>query len=206
MSSDALASHREDELAIRDLAYRYARLVDRRDYAAIPRVFTPDVELTTMGFTMRGHAEIDTAFRKIEMYSATLHCVHNQVTRIDGDRAEGEFYCVANHIHERDGVEYKLDMGIRYEDRYVRTGDGWRIATRALILIWQQDLPLDLSVAAFAKPGRVAREARVAKRPSSTTKARAKARTSGKKAVSRTGNKGGKRAAARPGSRKTRAR
>ena len=63
-----------------------------------------------MGFTMRGHAEIDSAFRKIEMYSATLHCVHNQVTRIDGDRAEGEFYCVANHIHERDGVEYKLDM------------------------------------------------------------------------------------------------
>ena len=146
MTSDSLASHREDELAIRDLAYRYARLVDRRDYASIPRVFTPDCEVTTMGFTMCGHAEIDSAFRKIEMYSATLHCVHNQVTRIDGDRAEGEFYCVANHIHERDGVAYKLDMGIRYEDRYVRTAQGWRIAQRALNLIWQQDLPLDLPV------------------------------------------------------------
>lgn len=152
MSSEMLSPRREDELAIRDLACRYARIVDRRVYDEIPQVFMPDCELTGVGFRMKGHAELDAGLRKIEMYSATQHCVQNQATRLDGDHASGEFYCVAYHIHERDGVPYKLDMGIRYEDRYVRTAAGWRIAQRTLVLIWQQDLPLDLSVAALSRP------------------------------------------------------
>ncbi len=152
MTSDALAARREDELSIRDLANRYARMVDRRDWSEIPRVFTPDCELSGQGYLMRGHAELDAGLRKIDMFSATLHCVLNQVTCLDGDAGTGEFYCIANHIHERDGVPYKLDMGIRYEDRYVRTEGGWRLAKRVLNLIWQQDLPLDLSLAALAKP------------------------------------------------------
>ncbi len=204
MPTDALASQREDELAIRDLAYRYARLVDRRDYAEIPRVFTPDCEVTTMGFTMRGHAEIDSAFRKIEMYSATLHCVHNQMTRVDGDRAEGEFYCLANHIHERDGVAYKLDMGIRYEDRYVRTAQGWRIAQRVLNLIWQQDLPLDLSLAVLAGPGRAARAARGAK--PAPKKATTRTRKTGKKVLAKAGGERGRKTTTRSGGRKASAR
>lgn len=152
MTSELLSPRREDELAIRDLAFRYARIVDRRVYDEIPQVFMPDCELAGVGFRMQGHAELDAGLRKIEMYSATQHCVHNQATRVEGDRASGEFYCVAYHIHERDGVPYKLDMGIRYEDQYVRTAEGWRIARRTLVLIWQQDLPLDLSVAAIARP------------------------------------------------------
>jgi SnoaL-like domain len=151
MSSDSSVSRREDEVAIRDLAYRYARIVDRHVYEEIPLVFMPDCELSGQGFRMKGHAELDAGLRKIEMYSATQHCVQNQLTRVEGDRATGEFYCVANHIHVRDGVSYKLDMGIRYEDRYVRTAEGWRIAQRTLILIWQQDLPLDLSVAGISR-------------------------------------------------------
>lgn len=157
MSSDSIVSRREDELAIRDLAYRYARIVDRRVYAEIPQVFMPDCELSGVGFAMKGHAELDAGLRKIEMYSATQHCVQNQLTRIEGDLASGEFYCVASHIHVRDGVSYKLDMGIRYEDRYVRTAAGWRIASRTLVLIWQQDLPLDVSVADLAKAAKVER-------------------------------------------------
>lgn len=165
MTSDALVSRREDELAIRDLANRYARMIDRRDWPELPRVFTPDCELTGQGYLMRGHAELGAGLRKIDMFSATQHCVLNQVTCLDGDRATGEFYCIANHIHERDGVQYKLDMGIRYDDHYLRTPDGWRLAKRVLNLIWQQDLPLDLSVAALSKP---ARPAKSAPRPKNT--------------------------------------
>ncbi len=191
MAPDPLASRREDELAIRDLANRYARMIDRRDWPELPRVFTPDCELSGQGYRMRGHAELDRGLRKIDMYSVTLHCVLNQVTRLDGDRATGEFYCIANHIHEREGVAYKLDMGIRYDDRYVRTADGWRLAKRVLNLIWQQDLPLDLSIEALAKPAprsraasaKHSRPARPAKR--SAPNARAKKKPAGKKKSAR---------------------
>jgi hypothetical protein len=174
MSFDSVSARREDELAIRELAFRYARIVDRRVYDEIPEVFTPDCELSGVGFQMRGHAELDAGLRKIEMYSATQHCVHNQLTRVDGDRASGEFYCVAAHIHEREGIAYKLDMGIRYEDRYVRTAGGWRIAHRVLNLIWQQDLPLDLAPSApsRARP-RVA--AATKKRPATRARGKKKA-------------------------------
>lgn len=195
MSTEATASllsaRREDELAIRDLANRYARIVDRRDYALIPQVFTPDCELSGTGYCMRGHAELDAGLRKIEMFSATLHCVLNQVTRLDGDRGTGEFYCIANHIHERDGVPYKLDMGIRYEDRYVRTVDGWRLAQRTLNLIWQQDLPLDLSLAALAANGP---QKRAAKTAGKSAAKRAAGRTS-KKAAGKAPKKAPKKAA-----------
>ncbi|MEZ4278768.1 MAG: nuclear transport factor 2 family protein [Myxococcota bacterium] len=176
MTSDALVSQREDELAIRDLANRYARMIDRRDWPELPRVFTPDCELSGQGYLMRGHAELGAGLRKIDMFSATQHCVLNQVTCLDGDRATGEFYCIANHIHERDGVQYKLDMGIRYDDHYLRTPDGWRLAKRVLNLIWQQDLPLDLSLAALAKPARPARARPAKSKSSGTPKKRAAAR------------------------------
>lgn len=211
MSSELLSPRREDELAIRDLACRYARIVDRRVYDEIPQVFMPDCELAGVGFRMKGHAELDAGLRKIEMYSATQHCVQNQATRLDGDRASGEFYCVAYHIHERDGVPYKLDMGIRYEDRYVRTAEGWRIAQRTLVLIWQQDLPLDLSVAAFSRPvparaakarsasaGRARAAGGVGKSGGSAKRAQARnAKAQGSKArKSQSGAKAGKKKAA----------
>ena len=174
MTSDALVSQREDELAIRDLANRYARMIDRRDWPELPRVFTPDCELSGQGYLMRGHAELDAGLRKIDMFSATLHCVLNQVTCLDGDRGTGEFYCIANHIHEREGVQYKLDMGIRYDDHYLRTPDGWRLAKRVLNLIWQQDLPLDLPLAAPAKPARPTRPAKQNSRATTRKSAAAK--------------------------------
>jgi hypothetical protein len=196
MTSDALAFRREDELSIRDLANRYARMVDRRDWSEIPRVFTPDCELSGQGYLMRGHAELNAGLRKIDMFSATLHCVLNQVTCLDGDTGTGEFYCVANHIHERDGVQYKLDMGIRYEDRYVRTADGWRLAKRTLNLIWQQDLPLDLSLAALAQP---------AGKPASKAAARP-ARKSAKRPAARPAKKAARKAPKKKPARKRPAR
>ena len=141
----ATDSDREDERLLRKLAYRYARLIDRRDWSEIPRVFTEAARVSGPGYAMTGHQELKAGLQVIEMYSATMHCVHNQIADIDGDRANGELYCVANHLHERDGVPFKLDMGIRYEDRYERGPNGWRIAERVLNLIWQQDLPLEAS-------------------------------------------------------------
>ncbi len=139
-----MTSSAEDEHELRQLAYRYARMIDRRDWQAIPEVFAVDASLEGPGYAMRGHDELRSGLAAIEMFSATLHCVHNLIVCVEGETASGEIYCVANHVHEKDGVALKLDMGIRYEDRYVRSEGGWRIAERSLILIWQQELPLEL--------------------------------------------------------------
>ena len=140
-----MGATRDDEVELRKLAYRYAYVIDHREWDLIPRVFSEDAHLEGPGFEMDGHEALRSGLEKIDQYSATMHYVMNQLAEIDGDQAKGEVYCLANHLYDRDGVAWKLDMGIRYADRYVRSDRGWLIVHRVLNLIWQQDLPLELS-------------------------------------------------------------
>ena len=142
MGQARTAEEREDEFQLRDLAYRYGRLMDDRAYERLPDVFTETGGITGPGYEMRGYEALDQGLRALEQYDHTLHCVHNSYFELDGDRATGEVYCVANHIRDKDGVPFKLDMGIRYQDTYERTPAGWRIQVRIFTLIWEQDLPL----------------------------------------------------------------
>lgn len=133
-----------DKQALRELVCRYAQVVDDRNYALVDEVFASDAELVGPGFHVMGREKIRGALRAIERFEATTHAVHNQLVEIDGDQAEGETYCVASHLHERNGVPHKLDWGIRYCDRYRREPEGWRFVRRELIVVWEQDLPLAL--------------------------------------------------------------
>jgi uncharacterized protein (TIGR02246 family) len=131
-----------DRLALRDLVTRYARIPDDRDYDLVYEIFTRDAELVGPGFALAGVEQIREAMRAIERYHATLHCVHNQLVQLRGDEADGETYCVANHLYEADGRPHKLDWGIRYKDHFRREARGWRIARRELSVVWEQDQPL----------------------------------------------------------------
>ena len=132
-----------DRIEIRDLACRYARAVDRRDWALARTLFTEDAVLVGARFELVGVERIVRGLATVERYRATFHAVHNQTLELDADAATGETYCVANHLLERDGRSFKLDWGIRYQDRYRRGKDGaWRIARRELIVDWEQELPL----------------------------------------------------------------
>ena len=132
----------EDRLALQDLAARYARAVDRRDYAAFAALFTASGVLCGPGYAMRAPGDIEKGIRLIEQYESTQHCVHQQLVDVRGDTATGETYCVARHVYEKGGMKRKLDMGVRYQDDYRRENGEWRIARRELVLDWTQDLPL----------------------------------------------------------------
>src|SRR5262245_55471543 len=134
----------EDRLALRDLAERYARAVDRRDWALAEQLFTQECVLVGPGFELVGRDRILAGLRNVERYSATQHSVHNQLVEIEGDRARGETYCTAHHLYEREGQPRKLSWGIRYQDRCARGGGAWRYERRELLLDWSQDLPLEL--------------------------------------------------------------
>jgi ketosteroid isomerase-like protein len=125
------------------VAERYARAVDRRDWALAETLFTDDAVLRSERFELVGVARILKGLRTVERYRATFHAVHNQTLELAGDEASGETYCVANHLFERDGRSWKLEWGIRYQDRYRRGADGaWRLARRELVVDWQQESPL----------------------------------------------------------------
>jgi ketosteroid isomerase-like protein len=131
-----------DRLALRELVDRYAAIPDDRDYALVDLLFTEDAVLWAPEFRLEGRDAIREAMRGIERYEATLHAMHQQRVEIDGANARGEVYCVANHIERTADGLVKLDWGIRYRDRYRRSGSGWRIAARELRRVWEQRAPL----------------------------------------------------------------
>jgi ketosteroid isomerase-like protein len=129
-----------DRLAIRELAYSYARAVDRRDWALARTLFSDDAVLVAPHFELVGVEKIVRGLTVVERYRATFHAVHNQIFAIDGDEASGETYCTASHLLEHDGGTTKIDWGIRYQDRCRRGPDGsWRFARRELIVDWVQE-------------------------------------------------------------------
>lgn len=136
------AARREDEAQLRDLALGYARMMDDRAFDRLPEVFAADGLLSGPGYEMKGYDALAQGLKGLERFEATLHCVHNAYFELDGDRGTGEVYCVANHVHSEPGVAMRLDMGIRYQDEYVRTPAGWRIQQRVFNLVWESETPM----------------------------------------------------------------
>ncbi|SPA54556.1 nuclear transport factor 2 family protein [Cupriavidus taiwanensis] len=135
-------SELEHKQAIHALTCRYAQAVDRRDFPSLAELFSPDAWLSGPGFRLDGAQAIVDGMAALGQYRATQHHLHQQTVVLAGDAATAETYCVANHLYEQDGVQRKLDWGIRYQDRLERWQGRWRFAARELVVDWTQDLPL----------------------------------------------------------------
>ena len=119
---------------MRDLAHRYAALVDDRDFAGVAALFAPDGVLAVAQPPAHldpvtehvGPAGVLVAMRALENVPRTFHAIVGEVY----DGPCGRIACVAHHLVERDGVVTDHVWHVRYLDDYVETADGWRFARR----------------------------------------------------------------------------
>jgi hypothetical protein len=96
------------------------------------------------GWVRNGAAEIEGPMRRLSRYEVTTHFVGQQSVwfdAADADRATGETYCLAHHLHVVDDVRVNDVMSIRYQDEYVREAGRWRFATRTLVVDWTERRP-----------------------------------------------------------------
>lgn len=132
-------------LALADLAARYAVTVDLRDFDRLRDVFVPDCRLDTGRAVRDGIEAVVAAMQGLHRYEATSHVLGQQLLEPDGDDVRGITYCTAHHllVDDVDG-DLRTDtvMHIRYHDRFVTTGAGWRIATRRLEIVWTDRRPV----------------------------------------------------------------
>jgi len=135
-----------DEAAIRRLAALYARAMDRNEPQLLAEIFTADALLEGPGFAMRGHGEICAIPGMLsQMYSRTLHQIHNQTVRISGDSGEAETYCTANHLTAQGRGASNLVWAMRYHDRLVRENGHWRFQQRSAVIDWTETRPAQLT-------------------------------------------------------------
>ena len=130
-----------DRRAIDDLLARYCRTLDWLDEEGLETVFWPDAEID-YGF-FRGSGEDFLPFvMEIERRSLRRwHTIQNPIVRLDGDRAEGECYGMAQSTAEVKGELVDTVFGGRYLDAFARRDGEWRIVRRKYVLDWTHRFP-----------------------------------------------------------------
>jgi hypothetical protein len=48
-------------------------------------------------------------------------------------------YCLAHHLFTRDDESLDRFVAVHYDDRYVRTDDGWCFARRDVSIVWEEE-------------------------------------------------------------------
>jgi hypothetical protein len=129
-----------DERVITRLAHDYAQAVDRLDKPLLRQVFTADAVLEGPGWRFAGIEQICSILPMMrEMFVSSWHATHQQTIDLDGDHATGEVYCAGRHLQKGGYAENQVvTMIIRYQDRYARGPEGWRIAWRKEIVDWTE--------------------------------------------------------------------
>jgi 3-phenylpropionate/cinnamic acid dioxygenase small subunit len=128
-------SEREDRQDISDVLLRYATGIDRRDWTLFRTVFTDDCELDygEVGAWKGVDAVTEFMQQAHALAGHTMHRLTNQVITVDGDAAQARTYVDAL-IMLGDNSSGVNAAGF-YDDEFVRTEDGWRIARRRFIQV-----------------------------------------------------------------------
>jgi hypothetical protein len=144
-----------DRLAIRELIDAYARCADRRDADGQKALFTTDTRFVVYmagedaGPTddLRGRESLTPVFENLNIYEATTHFNGQSTVVLDGNRAEGESYCIAHHVSSTHGERTLMIAALRYRDTLAKDDGRWRFAERRLYVDWTETRTLQAPVA-----------------------------------------------------------
>ena len=126
--------------------YEYAYGIDTRDWVLYRGIFTKRVHMDfssyngTPGSDMAADdwvANVRVLFTGLD---ATQHSMTNPLVDIDanGDHARCRMYMQAEHFFVTDQGDNDYALGGYYDDRLVRTDQGWRIEAVTLTVLWQR--------------------------------------------------------------------
>jgi 3-phenylpropionate/cinnamic acid dioxygenase small subunit len=139
-----------DRAEIQDVIHRYAWSIDTRDWDTLDTCFTEDayVDYSSNPAGRAGpYKEIRPWLeRNLAAFAVMQHLMMNIDVTFDGDRATARTMMVnPMGAKTREGPLHFFYVGGRYDDDFVRTPDGWRIAKRVETLLWfEGSLPAEL--------------------------------------------------------------
>jgi hypothetical protein len=136
-----------DRFEIQDLVFRYAHLIDTRQFELLRDVFTEDA-FVDYGVYGGSVGDLDTTIEFLEqavtreLFPNCQHLNANVQVTLDGDSASGRVMCfnpMEMNLPSGDSQTYML--GLWYVDEYRRTPDGWRICRRVEEKCWAFNTP-----------------------------------------------------------------
>lgn len=117
----------DDVTEICQLKYRYLRTLDTKQWDEFAECFLPEATGDYNGLVFADRAALVAYMREnLGAGRLTLHQAHHPEIAVDGDAATGRWYLQDKVIVPE--FRFMLEGAAFYEDRYVRTPAGWRVA------------------------------------------------------------------------------
>ncbi len=143
----------DDYQALCELKYRYLRTLDTKQWDDFEACFLPEATADYNGLVFDDRAAL-VAYMREHLGSGriTLHQAHHPEIDIDGDTATGRWYLQDKVIVPE--FKFVLEGAAIYDDRYLRTPDGWRVAHTGYRRTYEMTMSLDdLPSAKVSGPG-----------------------------------------------------
>lgn len=134
-----------DKIEIQELYYKYSYAVDHGDAAGRIATFTPDGTFATARYSNHQPKGVDILYKRTKERGnrGDRHIMTNIITTATAYGAEG--HCYALLLDN----EHRIMTGI-YDDKLVKTAEGWRFKTRELWLDNEENSPYRMTA---PKPG-----------------------------------------------------
>jgi ketosteroid isomerase-like protein len=138
--SDSGHTLHDDRREIDDLLSGYAAAVDAKDWDALRSLFGPEALLDYTG-TQGPRGSFDEVLpflqQSLGYFSMTQHLITNRQITVRGDEARSSAY-LFNPLgldNPQGGLDLLL-VGGRYDSRFRRGEDGWKIVEHVATLVW----------------------------------------------------------------------
>jgi uncharacterized protein (TIGR02246 family) len=133
----------DDRAEITQLLARYAISCDRRDFDDVGRCFTEDGQATYSGKRLDpGRAAIVAHLQPLAGIPMTQHVVGTPSITVDGDTATAISYTTVTFVRPTDGGGHEaVHRGLSYDDKLVRTAEGWKFQERFHQALWSTTQP-----------------------------------------------------------------
>jgi SnoaL-like protein len=127
------AQEMSDRLELQQLLISYSEAIDRREFDELDGVFTADAYID-----YRATGGIDGHYPQVKAWLAetlpkfferNVHMLGLPAIKLDGDTATARTYCFNPMVLKGEKPKI-MQVGVYYEDEFVRTGSGWRMSRR----------------------------------------------------------------------------
>jgi hypothetical protein len=137
------AEEMSDRLELQDLLISYSEAIDRREFDELDDIFTADAYID-----YRDTGGIDGQYQQIKAWLAetlptyferNAHMLGLPAIRLAGDTATARTFCFNPMVLKGEKPKV-MQVGVWYDDEFVRTADGWRLFRRVEVKLYDKIL------------------------------------------------------------------
>jgi hypothetical protein len=146
-----------DKLAVAETVYRYAREVDRRDWALFRSLFADTVAIDFSSFdpglrprVLRADDWVAGLVPLFTGLAATQHSMTNPLAEVDGDAATITMSVQAHHVYDPEDPASWYTVGGYYDDELARVDSRWLLTGVRLTVTWWAGDPTIMELARTA--------------------------------------------------------